>query len=55
LSQRSFTGRADLRSFTLRFRGFEIHADVVHVGKAVSGGHQYLVQMAQFSIDICRI
>src|SRR4029077_17469613 len=54
LSQRSSAGRAGLRSFTLRFRGSEAHADVVHVGKAVSG-HQYLVQMAQFSIDICWI
>src|SRR5436190_4952033 len=54
LSERSAAGRAGLRSFTLRFRGSEAHADVVHIGKATSG-HQYLVQMAQFSIDICRI
>ena len=54
LSQRASASRAGLRSFTLRFRGSEAYAHVVHVGKAVSG-HQYLVQMAQFSIDICRI
>src|SRR6266496_3960367 len=34
LSQRSSAGRAVLRSFTLRFRGSEAHADVVHVGKS---------------------
>src|SRR6476619_2984450 len=54
LSQRASAGRAGLRSFTLRFRGSEAHADVVHIGKALSG-HQYLVQMAQFSVDICWI
>src|SRR5437762_1308645 len=54
LSERSSAGRAGLRSFTLRFRGSEAHADVVHIGKATSG-HQYLVQMAQFSINIFRI
>src|SRR4030095_11715139 len=54
LSQRSSAGRAGLRSSTLRFRHSEAHADVVHVGKAASG-HQYLVQVAQFSINICWI
>src|SRR5262249_62121193 len=54
LRQRSSAGRAGLFSFTLRFSGSETNADVVHVGKAASG-HQYLVQMAQFSIDVCRI
>src|SRR4029453_8450760 len=54
LSQRSPAGRAGLFSFILRFRRSETNIDVVHVGKAASG-HQYLVQMAQFSIDVCRI
>src|SRR4249919_1453641 len=52
LSQRSPASRAGLRSFTLRFR--KAHADVVHIGTATSGD-QYLVQMAQFSIDIRRV
>ena len=54
LVQRSSAGRACLRRFTLRFRGSEANADVVHFGKPTSG-HQDLVQMAQFSIDVSRI
>src|SRR5437762_7453890 len=33
LSERSAAGRAGLRSFTLRFRGSEAHADVVHIAR----------------------
>src|SRR6476646_1816516 len=54
VSQRSSAGRAGLFSFILRFRRSTTNTDVVHVAKAASG-HQYLVQMAQFSIDLCRI